>query len=35
MFGTQFEVHDMNSDGLLDIVVANKRGVFQFEQARE
>jgi hypothetical protein len=33
--GTQFEVHDMNGDGLLDVIVANKRGVFYFEQVRE
>ncbi|WP_425615012.1 PVC-type heme-binding CxxCH protein [Anatilimnocola sp. NA78] len=33
--GTQFEVHDMNGDGLLDVIVANKRGVFYFEQQRE
>ena len=33
--GTQFEVHDMNGDGLLDVIVANKRGVFYFEQTRE
>jgi hypothetical protein len=33
--GTQFEVHDMNADGLLDIVVANKHGVYYFEQTRE
>jgi len=33
--GTAFEVHDMNNDGLQDIIVANKRGVFYFEQARE
>lgn len=32
--GTQFEVRDVNHDGLLDIVVANKRGVFLFEQLR-
>ena len=32
--GTQFEVHDMNGDGLLDIIIANKRGVFYFEQER-
>jgi hypothetical protein len=32
--GTQFEVHDMNGDGLLDVIVANKRGVFYFEQQR-
>ena len=33
--GTQFEVHDMNGDGLLDVIVGNKRGVFYFEQVRE
>jgi putative membrane-bound dehydrogenase-like protein len=33
--GTQFEVHDMNADGLLDIVVANKHGVYYFEQTRK
>jgi hypothetical protein len=33
--GTQFEVHDMNADGLLDVIVANKHGVYYFEQARE
>ncbi|MDZ4778936.1 MAG: PVC-type heme-binding CxxCH protein [Planctomycetia bacterium] len=33
--GTHFEVYDMNRDGLLDIIVANKRGVFYFEQSRE
>jgi putative membrane-bound dehydrogenase-like protein len=32
--GTQFEVHDMNGDGLLDVIVANKRGVFYFEHQR-
>lgn len=30
--GTQFEVHDVNGDGWLDIIIANKRGVFYFEQ---
>jgi putative heme-binding domain-containing protein len=30
--GTQFEVHDMNGDGRLDLIIANKRGVFYFEQ---
>lgn len=30
--GTQFEATDMNGDGLLDIVISNKRGVFLFEQ---
>ena len=33
--GTAFEVHDMNNDGLQDIIVANKRGVFYFEQSRD
>jgi hypothetical protein len=32
--GTQFVVADFNGDGLLDIVTANKKGVFLFEQAR-
>ncbi len=32
--GTQFEVRDINRDGLLDIVIANKKGVFLFEQVR-
>jgi hypothetical protein len=30
--GTQFEIADVNGDGLLDIVTANKKGVFLFEQ---
>ena len=30
--GTQFVVQDVNGDGLADIVVANKKGVFLFEQ---
>lgn len=33
--GTQFEVTDVNGDGLLDIAVSNKKGVYYFEQARE
>jgi putative heme-binding domain-containing protein len=33
--GTQFEVVDMNADGLLDVVIANKKGVFYFEQHRD
>jgi hypothetical protein len=33
--GTQFEVADVNGDGLLDIVTANKKGVFLFEQIRQ
>jgi hypothetical protein len=32
--GTQFEVRDLNRDGLLDIVTANKKGVFLFEHLR-
>jgi putative membrane-bound dehydrogenase-like protein len=32
--GTAFEVHDMNADGLLDVIVANKHGVYYFEQVR-
>jgi hypothetical protein len=33
--GTQFEVADVNADGLLDIITSNKRGTFLFEQVRE
>jgi len=33
--GTQFEVVDVNGDGLLDVVTSNKKGVFYFEQSRE
>jgi hypothetical protein len=32
--GTQFVVTDVNGDKLQDIVVANKKGVFLFEQVR-
>ena len=32
--GTQFSVFDFNGDGLLDVVTANKKGVFLLEQAR-
>ncbi len=33
--GTQFEVIDVNGDGLLDIAIGNKSGVYLFEQTRE
>jgi hypothetical protein len=33
--GTQFEVADVNGDGLLDIVTVNKKGARYFEQVRE
>ena len=33
--GTQFVVDDFNGDKLPDIVVANKKGVFLFEQVRK
>ncbi|HEY5312394.1 MAG TPA: VCBS repeat-containing protein [Pirellulales bacterium] len=32
--GTQFEVVDVNADGLLDVVTSNKKGVYYFEQER-
>ena len=32
--GTQFEVADVNRDGLLDVITSNKKGVHYFEQAR-
>jgi len=32
--GTQFEVADVNGDGLLDVVTANKKGAHYFEQSR-
>ncbi len=32
--GTQFAVADINGDGLPDIVISNKKGVFIFEQVR-
>jgi VCBS repeat protein/FG-GAP repeat protein len=32
--GTQFEVADVNADGLLDVITANKKGVHYFEQTR-
>ncbi len=33
--GTQFEVADVNADGLLDVVTSNKKGTYYFEQVRE
>jgi len=33
--GTQFDVADVNGDGLLDVVTSNKKGVYYFEQTRE
>ncbi len=32
--GTQFEVRDMNGDGLLDVITSNKKGVHLFLQRR-
>ncbi len=32
--GTQFELSDVNGDGLLDVAISNKKGVFYFEQVR-
>jgi hypothetical protein len=32
--GTKFLVTDLNNDGLPDIAVANKRGIFSFIQQR-
>ena len=33
--GTQFQIADLNADGLPDIVTSNKKGVYYFEQVRE
>jgi hypothetical protein len=33
--GTQFEVVDMNRDGLLDVITSNKKGTHYFEQVRQ
>jgi FG-GAP-like repeat/FG-GAP repeat len=32
--GTQFEVADVNGDGLLDVVTSNKKGTYYFQQVR-
>jgi hypothetical protein len=32
--GTQFAIADINGDGLPDIIISNKKGVFVFEQVR-
>jgi hypothetical protein len=33
--GTQFEVADVNGDGLLDVAVSNKKGVHYFQHVRK
>jgi hypothetical protein len=33
--GTQFEMADVNGDGLIDVVSSNKKGVHFFQQVRE
>ncbi len=33
--GTHFEVVDMNNDGLLDVIISNKKGTHYFEQTRQ
>jgi hypothetical protein len=33
--GTQFEVADINGDGLLDVATGNKKGAHYFQQVRE
>jgi hypothetical protein len=32
--GTQFAIADISGDGLLDIIISNKKGLFVFEQVR-
>ena len=33
--GTQFQVTDVNGDGLVDVVTSNKKGVYYFQQERK
>jgi hypothetical protein len=33
--GTQFAIADLNGDGLLDIIISNKKGTYAFLQVRE
>ncbi|MFO0865624.1 MAG: hypothetical protein U0744_13395 [Gemmataceae bacterium] len=33
--GTQFATQDVNGDGLPDVIISNKKGVFLFIQVRE
>ena len=33
--GTQFELADVNGDGLIDVVTSNKKGVHYFQQTRK
>jgi hypothetical protein len=33
--GTQFELADVDGDGLIDVVTSNKKGVHFFRQVRE
>lgn len=33
--GTQFQVTDVNGDGLVDIITSNKKGVHYFQQSRD
>ncbi len=33
--GTQFQVIDLDGDGLLDVITSNKKGVHYFQQTRK